>query len=144
MTAHLTTIAAFEYCFCFLSFSASQTQRSCRWIHSRMAPIRRSTWNDTRTYLHTDFVGLFVGLLENEIHHLANLIGSRHGSIYIFFYLTQSATHAMMALILLLPRCRDARERPIGKRQSAAGQSFGDGVLSERTPRVRSSTLECD
>eukprot|EP00980_Cylindrotheca_fusiformis_P019751 scaffold6925_cov116-Cylindrotheca_fusiformis.AAC.1 len=30
------------------------------------------------SYLDSDFIGLFMCLLENEIHHLTNLIGSRH------------------------------------------------------------------
>ena len=32
------------------------------------------------THLDTDFVGFFMSLLENEIHHLSDLVGSGHGS----------------------------------------------------------------
>jgi hypothetical protein len=35
------------------------------------------------THLDANFVGLFVGLLENKVHHLSNLIGSRHGCSWL-------------------------------------------------------------
>ena len=45
--------------------------------------------NKVATHLYTNFISLFMGLLENEIHHLANLISSSHGELILYYLQTQ-------------------------------------------------------
>lgn len=45
----------------------------------KIAALRLQTMATTMTHLDTDFVGLFMSLLEDEVNHLSDLIGSGHG-----------------------------------------------------------------
>lgn len=66
---------------------ASQRNRfrsSGRNPHSNKSPKRgfrppSKHRSHSPTHLNTNFVGLFMSLLEDEVNHLSNLISSRHG-----------------------------------------------------------------
>jgi hypothetical protein len=50
-------------------------------IHDRIVSVRRS-FHSLRSYLDTNFIGLFMRLLEDEIDHLSDLIGRHVGDLF--------------------------------------------------------------